>query len=67
MINKTKKICLIFESIKEILMLNKNEVYFLTTLYKTHLFDPDFNAYHIDREIISGIHNISQLFMNCLT
>lgn len=53
----------LFGCIKEILMLNKNEVYFLTTLYKTHLFDTDFNAYRVDWEL----HKISQLFVNCLS
>jgi len=32
-------------------MLENNEVYFLTTLCKTHIFDTDFNAYHINFEM----------------
>lgn len=51
----------LFGQIREILMLKKNEVYFLTTLCKTDLFDTDFNAYRIDWE------QETQFFVNCLT
>jgi len=41
----------LFGRIDEILMLKNNEAYFLTTLCKTHIFDTDFNAYHINFEM----------------
>jgi len=52
----------LFGRIDEILILERNEVYFLITLYKTHLFDTDFIAYYIDFEM----DEVSQLFINCL-
>lgn len=52
----------LFGHIEEIIMLERNEVYFLTTLCKTLYFDTDFNAYYVERET----NTISQLFVNCL-
>lgn len=53
----------LFGHIKEIVMLKRNEIYFLISVCKTYLFDTDFNAYHIDWEM----DTISQLFVNCLS
>jgi len=46
----------LFGRIDEILMLENNEVYFLTTLCKIHIFYTDFNVYHINFEMDEILH-----------
>lgn len=50
----------LFGCITEILMLQRNEIYFLITSCKTHLFDTNLNAYHIELEA----DEVSHFFIN---
>ncbi|KAL0124148.1 hypothetical protein PUN28_006164 [Cardiocondyla obscurior] len=51
----------LFELIKEILILRRNKVYFLTTLFKTYSFDNNVNTYHIGTD---KLQKKLQMFLN---